>query len=148
VQAGTKANALPSRAVANVNCRVLPDESIDQIEAWLTQVIADPKIVIDRSRDAGHAPTSSIDAETAGAIERAVHSMWPGLPIIPSLMLGSTDSRFLRQIGVPCYGINPLALTEDDATRMHGIDERVPAQSFRTGVELMHRLVMELAGAP
>ncbi len=60
------------------------------------------------------------------------------------MQLGATDSRFLRERGIASYGLHPVALTEDDARRAHGIDERIPAD-LEPGVRLMHALVLELA---
>jgi len=73
--------------------------------------------------------------------------MWPAAPVIPILSLGGTDSRFLRARGIPTYGLSPIALTEADARRAHGVDERIPLASLRAGIEFFHRLVLELAAA-
>lgn len=71
--------------------------------------------------------------------------MWPGLPIVPFMSRGATDSRFLRAKGIDSYGINPIGLSDDDENRMHGIDERIPAASLQPGLEFLYRLVLELA---
>ena len=146
LKAGTRVNALPAAASANINCRILPDETVAQIQEWLQKTFADPLVQVTSRTDSGQGPASPVDGEAMQAIEKVTHQMWPGLPIIPSLMRGASDSRFLRQAGIASYGINPLALSEPDEMRMHGIDERVPASSFRIGVEFMHRLVLEIAG--
>jgi acetylornithine deacetylase/succinyl-diaminopimelate desuccinylase-like protein len=147
IKGGTRVNALPADASANVNCRILPDESPRQILARLEKIVADPQVRVRLSRESGKGPASPVDGEAMRAIEKVTDAMWPGLPIVPSLMKGASDSRFLRQAGISAYGINPLPMSEADERRMHGIDERVPATSFRTGVEFMHRLVLELAGS-
>ncbi len=67
------------------------------------------------------------------------------MPVIPSMSRGATDSRHLRARGVQAYGISPLAVSEADGRRAHGIDERIPQKSLRSGVEFFHRLVLELA---
>jgi acetylornithine deacetylase/succinyl-diaminopimelate desuccinylase-like protein len=74
--------------------------------------------------------------------------MWPGLPVIPFMSRGATDSRFVRAHGIPAYGIDPIPMTEDDARRAHGIDERIEASGLRTGVEFLHRVVLALAARP
>jgi acetylornithine deacetylase/succinyl-diaminopimelate desuccinylase-like protein len=58
---------------------------------------------------------------------------------------GATDSRFLRAAGIPAYGIDPIPMTDADARRAHGVDERIRADGLRTGIEFLHRLVLELA---
>lgn len=146
LKAGTRVNALPADAMANVNCRILPDETVAGTQAWLQKVFAEPLLQTQAVRDAGQSPASPIEGETLQSIDKITHQMWPGLPIIPSLMKGASDSRYLRQAGMAAYGLNPLALSDADEMRMHGIDERVPIASFRTGVEFMHKLVLEIAG--
>lgn len=145
LKAGTRVNALPADATANVNCRILPDETAAATRARLEKIIDDPQVEVRSVKVSQPGPASPIDGDAMHAIEKVTHEMWPGLPIIPSLLRAATDSHFLRQAGVAAYGINPLALTETDAMRMHGIDERVPASSFRTGVEYLHKLVLEIA---
>jgi acetylornithine deacetylase/succinyl-diaminopimelate desuccinylase-like protein len=143
---GTRVNALPAQAVANVNCRILPGETVEQTQTRLTQIVHDPQVEIRIPKSSGQSGPSPLDGEGPRAVERITHAMWPGLPIIPSMMRGASDSRFLRPTGVACYGLNPMPSYESDALHVHGVDERIPVASLRTGVEFLHRLVLELAG--
>ena len=72
--------------------------------------------------------------------------MWPGIPVIPFMSRGATDSRFLRARGIAAYGISPIAVAEADESRAHGVDERIPAASLRPAVEFLYRLVVAIAG--
>lgn len=142
---GTRVNALPAQAKANINCRMLPDETIDDIKARLSKAIADDKIEIRPTELPGKAGPSPVDGPGPRAIAAVAARMFPGAPIIPEMSRGATDSRFLREAGIAAYGINPIAVTEEDGRRAHGIDERIPTQSLRQGVEFFHRLVLEAA---
>ncbi len=147
ITGGTRRNALPAEATANVNCRILPDESVAEVQGTLTRVLGDPRLTIHPTDEFGHAEPSALDGEGPAAIRRVLDAMWPGLPIVPFMSRGATDSRFLRAAGIPSYGISPIATTESDARRAHGVDERIPLASLRPGVEFFHRLVLELAAA-
>ena len=145
VNGGTRANALPSEARANVNCRILPDESIEAVQRELTRVVADPAVTIEPINTFGSGPPSSLAGPLPAAVRKTAAAMWPGKPIVPLLSLGATDSRFVRAQGIAAYGLNPIALSEGDARRAHGIDERIPIASLRPGLEFFYRLVNELA---
>jgi acetylornithine deacetylase/succinyl-diaminopimelate desuccinylase-like protein len=145
IDGGTRANALPAKASATVNCRILPGESPADVQRQLTTVLADPKLTIEGTEEFGSGEPSSLAGPAPRAIRTVVEKMWPGLPIVPFMSRGATDSRFLRARGVDAYGMNPIGISEDDDSRMHGIDERIPAASIQPGVEFLYRLVLELA---
>ncbi len=146
VSGGTRRNALPAEATANVNCRILPDESVAAVGATLQRVIGDPAIEVRPTQEFGFGEPSPLDGPGPRAIRTVVEEMWPGTPVIPFMSRGATDSRFLRDAGIASYGISPIAITEADARRAHGIDERIPEASLRSGMEFLYRLVVALAG--
>jgi acetylornithine deacetylase/succinyl-diaminopimelate desuccinylase-like protein len=147
VAGGTRVNALPAEAHADVNCRILPDESTDDVRRTLVKVIGDPGLAVEMLEPFGSGPASDVEGEGPEAIRKIASETWPAAPVIPILSLGATDSRFLRAAGIAAYGLNPIALTEDDARRAHGVDERIPVASLRPGLEFFHRLVLEIAAA-
>jgi acetylornithine deacetylase/succinyl-diaminopimelate desuccinylase-like protein len=148
VAGGTRRNALPAEAIANVNCRILPDESVEDVRRTLARVLADPALEVRPTSEFGHAEPSPLGGAASAAIRTVVAAMWPGTPIVPFMSRGATDSRFLRAAGIAAYGISPIAITEADARRAHGVDERIPTASLRSAVEFLHRLVIELAARP
>ncbi len=145
IEGGTRANALPAEVQATINCRILPDESVAQVEAELVRIIGDPEIEIESDGEFGFAAPSPLSGPGPAAIAAASAEMWPDLPIVSFMSRGATDSRFLRAKGIAAYGIDPIALTEDDSRRAHGIDERIPADGLRPAVEFLYRVVIELA---
>jgi len=150
LSAGTRVNALPAEARASINCRILPDETPEEVQATLARVIADPAIELTPTEEFGFGTPSPLEGPVPAAIAKVAGQLWPGLPVVPFMSRGATDSRFLRARGIPAYGISPIPTTDANARRAHGIDERIPASGLRTGVEFLHRLVLELAasGAP
>jgi acetylornithine deacetylase/succinyl-diaminopimelate desuccinylase-like protein len=142
---GTRVNALPAEAKANVNCRVLPDETLEQVRAVLAGVLADPGIEIRPVSPFARAGASPVEGADIDAVKKIIGEMWPGAPVIPSMSYGASDSLFLRQAGIPAYGMSPIPNTDADGRRAHGIDERIPASGLRTGVEFFGKLTRELA---
>ena len=144
LQAGTRVNTLPESAKASVNCRILPDESAADVLRRLREVVADPAVGIDLAGPPRQAGPSPEDAPAPRAVAKAAAKAWPGVPVVPVMSRSATDSVFLRAAGIPCYGIHPLAVTEADARRAHGSDERVRVKSVREGLEFFHGLLLEL----
>lgn len=144
---GTRVNALPAEAKANVNCRILPDETLESVRAALSAAVADAGVEIKAVGDFESAGPSPVDGPDVETVKKVIAKEWPGAPMIPYMMFGATDSRFLRQAGIASYGLGPLPMTDADNRRAHGIDERIPASSLRAGVEFFHKLALALAAA-
>ncbi|PWU21524.1 MAG: peptidase M20 [Bdellovibrio sp.] len=145
LSAGTEVNALAATASANVNCRILPDENVEQVQARLVKIVGDPEVTVTPLADAGGKGTSPLEGEVMSAIQDLAKEVYHGLPVVPEMASFSTDSRFLRERGVQAYGFNPIATYEKDASRWHGIDERIPVASIQPAIENMYRLVLKLA---
>jgi len=143
LDAGHADNALPQRARATVNCRVLPGESVDAVENTLRTVIGDELVAITRAAPAKPSPPSPLTAEVLGAIESVTESMWPGVPVIPTMSTGATDGLYLRNAGIPVYGVSGL-FGEIDDVRAHGQNERILVKSYFEGQEFLYRLTKAL----
>jgi acetylornithine deacetylase/succinyl-diaminopimelate desuccinylase-like protein len=144
LEGGHAVNALPQLARATVNCRMLPGESVDEVQATLMRVLADDKISVTRTAPPYLAPASALNEEM-GAIEKLSNEFWPGVPVIPTMSTAGTSGTHLRNAGIPTYGHSGLA-NEISERRQHGRDERVPVKSFFEGQEYLYRLVKMLAG--
>ena len=145
LEGGHADNALPQRAQATVNCRVLPGESIEEVQKTLVRVVNDDQVSVTPTWVAAKSPPSPLSPEILGAIKQVTQQLWPGVPVIPTMSTGATDGSFLRNVGIPTYGTSGLAGDIDDV-RSHGKDERVAIKSFYDGREYLYRLVKLLAG--
>ncbi len=152
---GHAPNALPQTARANVNCRVFPGEDPEEVRRTLERVVADPKLkitfVTQKSSDGKLVPILAVPPspflpELNATLERTLGTMWPGLPVVPSMSTGATDGHYLRIAGIPTYGIACMFFDSED-DRSHGKDERVVVEDFYDGVEFTHRFLKELATA-
>ena len=145
LEGGHATNALPQRARANVNCRILPDETPEQVRAVLERVVGDTGVKITFQGSARNSPPSPLTPALMGEIERVTKEMWPGVPVIPNMSTGATDGLYFRNAGIPVYGVSGLFYPE---TFSHGMNERIPVRAFYQGLEFMYRLVKGVTGAP
>ena len=144
LDAGHAENALPQRARATVNCRVLPTESIDSVHSTLETIIGDGQVSVSRVADANPSVPSPLTPEMLGAIEAITEEMWPGVPVIPTMSTGATDGLYLRNAGIPVYGVSGLFGDIDDV-RAHGQNERIRIESYFEGQEFLYRLTQTLS---
>jgi len=144
LDAGHAVNALPQTARASVNCRILPGESIDEVQKTLTRVLADEQITVTPIGTPVPSPPSPLNPQIFRVVERLTAEFWPGIPVIPTMLAAATDGSYLRNAGIPTYGHSGLATDVVDV-RTHGKDERIPVKSFLDGQEYLYRLVKELS---
>ena len=146
LNAGVQENALPARADAVVQCRIMPDETVAGTQATLEKVLSDPAIKVSVMGGVVHGPESQPTPAVIGGIESVVHAMWPGKPVIPAMGAGASDSLYTRSAGIPSYGVGG-AWEDIDDVRAHGRDERRKQDSFYESVEFTYRLMKEMGGA-
>ena len=155
LQAGHANNALPQMAQANVNCRILPGHSLEEIRQELIKIFDDPKVTVRYVNDAGgvyevapdrkQLPPPPLNPELMAAIEKLTEKMWPGAPVIPTMATGASDSVYTNAAGMPSYGVSGIAIETNDV-RAHGKDERLPIESYYRGVDFYYQLVRMLSG--
>jgi acetylornithine deacetylase/succinyl-diaminopimelate desuccinylase-like protein len=144
IEGGHAPNALPQRARAVVNCRILPGEMPAEVKATLVRVVADDSVRVSFVDDGNRAPAaaSPLTSTIVAPLEKVTARLWPGVPVIPQMETGATDGTPLRTAGIPTYGISGVFLDMDDI-RAHGRDERIMVKSFYDGVEYMYQLLRE-----
>jgi acetylornithine deacetylase/succinyl-diaminopimelate desuccinylase-like protein len=146
LQGGHAENALPQTARATVNCRIFPGSDPKDIQRTLEGVIADEAVRLAPLSPANPSLPSPLLPEVMGAIERITEEMWPGVPVVPTMSTGATDGLYLRNAGIPTYGVSGIFGDVDDA-RAHGKDERVLVASFYEGREFLYRLMTALSSS-
>jgi acetylornithine deacetylase/succinyl-diaminopimelate desuccinylase-like protein len=147
LDAGHADNALPQKARAVVNCRVLPGEPAESVRETLVRVIAQPRVTVTMVGQFKPSPPSPLRPDVLRAIENVTGQLWPGVPVVPIMGTGATDSLYLRGAGIPMYGVSGLFGDIDDV-RAHGRDERIGIRAFQDGREFLYRLVRELSSSP
>jgi acetylornithine deacetylase/succinyl-diaminopimelate desuccinylase-like protein len=144
LRGGHAENALPQTAIANINCRMLPDDNPENVLSTLKYIINDPQIKINITDSSIAGPLSPLRINLVDAVDKLTADMWPGVIVVPSMTTGASDGKFLRRAGIPVYGISGMFGDIDD-TRAHGKDERMGVKEFYKGVEFMYRLMKALS---
>jgi acetylornithine deacetylase/succinyl-diaminopimelate desuccinylase-like protein len=144
MNAGHAENALPQSAQAIINCRMLPDDSPENVMSVLKTVLADDQITVTRINSSFTAPVSPLRDDVTGPVNQISSSMWPGVNVTPIMSTGATDGKFLRRQGIPVYGVSGMFGDMDDV-RAHGKDERIGVKEFYDGVEFMYRFIKALS---
>lgn len=139
-------NALPQRAGANINCRILPGVAAEDVRATLEKVIADQRITVVRADHRGpEAKAPPLDPKVIGPAERLVTKYFPGVPLVPVMSTGATDGVFLEAVGIPSYG-PPGLYGNPDGNGAHGLNERSIVKAVYTGRDFLTDLVKDYAG--
>ncbi|MEO7936839.1 MAG: M20/M25/M40 family metallo-hydrolase [Dokdonella sp.] len=145
IEGGHALNALPQRVESNVNCRIFPGHTPDEIKDQLAQVIGNPDISIERGRkDKPLAKSPPLDPAIIGPIEKLSAKYFPGVPVIPSMSTGATDGLYLSGVGIPTYGV-PGPWGDPDGNGAHGLNERIEVRSVYVGRDYLFDLVKAYA---
>ena len=146
-------NALPQTAQANVNCRIFPGHSPEEIRQQLVALFADPALSVKYVSDAGVVSDTAPDRKAMAPptpikavfdpLTRITQAIWPGTPVTPVMENGASDSIYFAQAGIPCYGYSAIALERDD-DRAHGQDERLPIESYWKSLDFFYSFAKAL----
>ena len=154
VEAGHANNALPQRADAIINCRILPGHTKQEVHDALLRVVADPAVTVHyvgNTREVTNTVPATpvftpypLRPDVLSAAQNITNQMWPGTPVIPTMARGASDGIFTSAAGMPTYIVAGVAVDRND-DREHGRDERVPVESFYAGVDFCYRFMKSLA---
>ena len=155
ISGGHANNALPQLATANINCRILPGHSPEEIRKMLVSIVNDPQVKVRYASNSGELTDRAPDTksfsplmpspEVLKPLERVTDGMWPHAPVIPEMETGASDSVHTVAAGIPSYGVSGMAIDQDDV-RAHGKDERIRVTAFYDGVEFYYRYLKALLG--
>lgn len=143
LQGSPKDNILPTRAVATINFRIHPRDTVDSIVAHVREVIEDEsiEIVVNREFASPASPVSDSSGPGYVAIEESIREAFGPIATVPGLTIAATDARHYAKAADAAYRINPFQITGDDLTRFHGIDERLSIENFRAGLNFYAALI-------
>ena len=146
ISGGHAENALPQRARATIQCRMMPGDTAEHVQAALREALDDPKIALSLDAPPIVSPESPPTPAIMKKIARVAHSMWPAVPLVPTMSTGFSDDRQTRNAGIPSYDLSGV-WSDIDENRAHGRDERVGIREFDESVEYTYRLVKEMSRA-
>jgi acetylornithine deacetylase/succinyl-diaminopimelate desuccinylase-like protein len=141
LQAGHATNALPQRALANINCRIFPGVPIESVRTKLEEIIADPAVTVTALEANGPISTPTpLTPEILAPVRKLSAQFWPGVPVLPLLLQGASDGKYLNAAGIPSYGISGLFIGPDFGN-VHGLNEYVGVRTVMECRDFLYRLV-------
>ncbi|MGH4020598.1 MAG: M20/M25/M40 family metallo-hydrolase [Pseudonocardiaceae bacterium] len=140
LDAGYKANVIPSVAEAVVDCRVLPGRK-QAFEREVDELLG-PDVTREWVVDLPPVETT-FDGDLVGAMDAAILAEDPGARTVPYMLSGGTDAKAFSRVGIRCFGFSPLRLPPDldFASLFHGVDERVPVDALAFGTRVLDRFL-------
>ncbi len=144
LQGGTKANVIPSESNAILDCRLIPGSSKEDFIEEVRKRLGD-EIEIEGDMEGRSLPPSPLDTDLYRAIEEFAFRNDPDSPVVPLLLPGATDSRFLREKGVTTYDFCPFRLQEKEVFLVHGHDERIAIENLRFGMRMLVEVIKQVA---
>ena len=145
-QAGHAENALPQRAAATIQCRMIPGDTQADIEMQIQDALGDTGIAITVIAPAEESGESVPQPIMMKRVVGVVNEMWPGVEVYPTMDAGASDALYSRAADIPTFGLSGMFGDVDD-NRAHGRDERVSIQAFYEDVEFNYRLMKSLSRA-
>ena len=142
LNAGHANNALPQRANANINCRIFPGTTPEQVRDKLQELVADPEIKVTLADKRSEVPKGPqpLTPQIFKPVETLAAKMWPGVPVVPFMSAGATDGAFLTPAGIPTYGVSGM-FGDPDGNGAHGLNERLRVKSVYDGRDFLYQVV-------
>jgi acetylornithine deacetylase/succinyl-diaminopimelate desuccinylase-like protein len=144
LRGGNKINVIPSESTASLDCRLIPGSSKEDFLKGVKKRLGD-EVEVEVVSESHSLPPSPLDTDLFQAIQRLAAKNDPGCPVVPLLLSGATDSRFLREKGIITYDFCPFRLTETELKTEHGNDERIALENLRFGMKMLVEILKEVA---
>jgi acetylornithine deacetylase/succinyl-diaminopimelate desuccinylase-like protein len=144
LQGGSKANVIPSESSATLDCRLIPGSSKENFLKEIKKRLGG-EIEVEGSMEGDPALPSPLDTDLFHAIKKFASQNDPDCPVVPLLLPGATDSRFIRERGITTYDFCPFRLPEKEILRVHGTDERIALENLRFGMKMLVEVLKEVA---
>jgi acetylornithine deacetylase/succinyl-diaminopimelate desuccinylase-like protein len=144
LQGGSKANVIPSESNATLDCRLIPGSSKKNFLKEIKKRLGD-EIEIEGSMEGNPIPPSPFNTDLFQAVQKFAKENDPNCPVVPLLLPGATDSRFLREKGMTTYDFCPFRIPEKEIFRVHGNDERIAIENLRFGMKMLVEVIKQVA---
>ncbi len=145
IEGSIKTNVIPPQARAELDVRLLPGQDPQAFLADIRKLTADQGLEIKPLGINWPAPAASLDSDLYRAIATVAGRQEPGVPVVPLVSTGFTDSHYFMELGMNCYGLAPFHLSEQEAIKLHGNDERLSSENLKTGTRFIYELLQEIS---
>jgi carboxypeptidase PM20D1 len=145
-----KSNVLPIEAVAIVNFRIHPRDSVEDVIEHVRSVVEADQVEVRVAEEAGNPASVVSDANSAGfaAIGRATREVYGDVVITPGLMVAASDTRHYSQVADNSFRFNPMIVTAEDLTGFHGTNEKIDVSNLVQGTRTYIQIIRHGSGSP
>ena len=144
INGGNQTNIIPNHVEANINVRVAPFDTVDEIVAHIKKVINDDEIQISTSNINKMYEECDFRLPGYDIIKETTIETYPGTIVAPFVMLGGTDARHYSEICDCVIRFTPVKLTNEDRKGVHGLNEKLKVEAVEKGLEFYQRLLTKL----
>ncbi len=149
IQGGVQVNVLPAAAVARVNCRLLPGDTLAEVVEHVRRAVADSRVQIETEDIASEASAvSEVASPEFVLLQRSLAEVFPDAVVAPGLTVGATDSRHYSAIAGQVFRFLPARVAQADLQRIHGVDERISVDNYLEMIRFYRQLLRNAAGSP
>ncbi len=150
LSASTKVNVLPIDAVATVNFRIHPRDTVDSVVAHVRSVVENEHVKVRLPPGSGRPASAVADWRSEGfsVIRRAVREVYGDVVITPGLMVAGSDTRHYGKVADNAFRFNPMVVSPDDLTGFHGTNEKISVANLAQGVRTYVQILKAGAGIP
>lgn len=148
LRASVKTNVLPIEAVATVNFRVHPRDSVEDVVKHVRAVVADKRVEVRVPEGSGRAASRVSDWNSRGfeVIGQSVREVYGDVVVTPGLMIAGSDTRHYGKVADNAFRFNPIIMTPEDLTGFHGTNEKISVDNYLQGVRSYVRIIDNGAG--
>jgi carboxypeptidase PM20D1 len=145
-----QANVMPQDMTAVVNFRLLMGTTVADVVARVEELLADLPVEVELVREVSNDPSaiSRFEGPGADALRAACARYFrdpetgDALPLVPSFLLGASDSRMYECVCDSCLRFSPFVADADEVSRgVHGTDERITRRAYLQGIRFLITLL-------
>jgi carboxypeptidase PM20D1 len=149
LDAGVKDNVIPSSATATINYRILPSQSVDEVLRHVRSAIGDLPVAVDTGQASEPTRVSDVGGTPFRVLQRTIREVTSDAVVVaPYLVPGATDSRYYADATDYVYRFLPYTLTPEDRGRIHGTNERISIEDYRTVIRFYVQLLRNADALP
>jgi carboxypeptidase PM20D1 len=141
-QAGEQYNALPEKATAIINLRLMPGDSLEEVKSFIEETIEDEEIKVTVSGSEA-TKVSSVDSWQFKTVQQAARNAYNDAVVAPYLMFAGSDAKHYDQVSENTYRFLPVQITSEDLNRMHGTNEHISVENFMGAIRFYAEIIKE-----
>jgi len=144
IQGGSATNIIPNHVEANINVRIAPFNTVEEVVKHIRKVIKNDNIKIEVSDINKMYNECDYNLEGYKLIRDITYKTYDNVVVAPFIMLGGTDARHYNEISDCVIRFSPIKVTNEERKGIHGLDEQISIEALHKGLQFYENLLKEL----